>query len=82
MWAQYRKGLGVRRAPLKILILCSLVLAGAAFFAVRAFGGAVAEPRLERSTAAAVAVGSGPLTTDSFWNDSVEKLALEVALTI
>lgn len=53
---------------MKILILCGLVLAGAAFFAVRAFGGAVAEPRLERSTAAGVDVGSGPLTRDSFWN--------------
>lgn len=66
--AQCRKGLAVRRTGLKILILCGFVLAGAAFFAVSAFGGAVAEPRLERSTAAAVAVGSGPLARDGFWN--------------
>lgn len=68
LWARFRPDVGVRRAGLKILILCGLVLAGAAFFAVRAFGGGVAEPRSERSTAAAVAVGSGPLSRDSFWN--------------
>jgi len=53
---------------LKILIVCGLVVTGIAFFTVRAFGGAVAEPRLDHSTAAAVAVGPGPLSRDSFWN--------------
>jgi hypothetical protein len=53
---------------LKALILCGLVLAGISFFAVRGFGGGMAEARPSVHAPVTVVVGAEPLTDKNFWD--------------
>lgn len=62
---------------MKALILCGLVLAGISFFAVRGFGGGMAEPRPSVHAPVTVVVGAGPLTDKNFWDLIDHSAALE-----